>query len=245
LDDTIAEAHAVLGWIQFKYDWDWGSAEASDQRAIELNPNSTYHQGYGMLLSALGRHDEAIAHALLAEVSDPLNLTGKAVTGLVYYYARQFDRAIEHLRKIKEMDSSMVPMRWALGWSYEQRGEFAAAVRELEEAARLSGNLFGAGFLGHAYATSGNHDAARKLLARLLDTGKRKYVSPVYIAMIYTALDEPDEAFAWLEKACEQRDEFVLYLNVDPRFNRLRADARFQTLLQQLGLASDRARTRP
>lgn len=245
LDDTIAEAHAALGWVQFKYDWDWRGAEQSYRRAVELNPNTTYHQGYALLLAALGRHDEAIAHVRLAELSDPLNLTVKAVTGLVYFYARQFDRAIEQLRKIKEMDSSIVPVRWALGWCYEQRGDLAAAIRELEEAAALSGNLFGAGFLGHAYAVSGNLDQARRVLAQLMDTSKRKYVSPSYIAIIHMALDEIDQALAWLERACGQRDEFVIYLNVDPRFDRLRVDARFQTLLQQIGLAPRLALTRP
>jgi TolB-like protein/Flp pilus assembly protein TadD len=238
LDDSIAEAHAALGWISFKHEWDWAGAERRYQRAIELSQHSMYHQGYALVLSSLGRHREAIERVRIAETFDPLNLTIKAVIGIVYYCARMFDEAIEQLHNAVELDPEITLVRWALGWAYELRGEYLKAIHEFEEAMRLAqSNLFGAGFLGHAHGVGGNRGEAEKLLKRLVETSRRRYVCPYYIALIHLALGEKDSALMWLERAVEQKDDFATYLKVDPRLDELRADDRFEKLLRRMGLA--------
>lgn len=238
LDDTVAEAHAALGWILFKYEWDWRGAEREYLKAIELNANTMYHQGYALLLSALGRHEEAVARVRLAELSDPLNLTVKAVIGLVYFFARRFDRAVEQLQKTVELDPEIALVRWVLGWVYEQRGDYSKAINEIQEAMRLSGSSrFGAGFLGYVFAQSGNRSEAQNVLEEMIEISKRKHVCPYYMALIYSALSQKEKALDWLERACDECDDFMTYLKVDPRLDPLRLDGRFLDLLRRIGLA--------
>jgi TolB-like protein/Tfp pilus assembly protein PilF len=238
LDDTIAEAHAALGWVLFKYEWDWRGAEREYLTAIELNPNTMYHQGYALLLASLGRHEEAIERVRLAEFSDPLNLTVKAVIGMVYFFAGRFDRAVEQLQKAAELDPEITLVRWVLGWAYEQRGEYSKAIQEIKEAMRLSGSsLFGAGFLGYVHARSGNRNEAKKVLDELIEASKRKYVGPYYMTLIYSALGEKEKALDWLDRAYDECDDFLTYLKVDPRLDALRWDGRFLDLMRRIGLA--------
>ncbi len=238
LDDTVAEAHAALGWILFKYEWDWRGAEREYLKAIELNPNTMYHQGYALLLASLGRHEEAIERVRLAELSDPLNLTVKAVIGMVYFFARHFDQAVEQLEKTAELDPEITLVRWVLGWAYEQRGEYSKAIQETKEAMRLSGSsLFGAGFLGYIHARSGNRSEAQRVLDELSEASKRKHVGSYYMTLIYSALGENELALDWLERACDEHDDYITYLKVDPRLDTLRPDGRFLDLMLRTGLA--------
>jgi TolB-like protein/Tfp pilus assembly protein PilF len=239
LDDSIAEAHAVLGYILFKRDWDFSGAEREFQRTLELAPHSIYHQGYALLLSALGRHAEAIAEINLAERGDPRSLTVKVNAGIIHICARQPERAIERLVETVELEPQVSIGRWALSWAYTARGDYARAVIELQKAMNLSGNhVFSLAHLAYALARLGKLNEARRRLDELLKLAKRHYVSPYSIAVIFAGLNEPEQAFEWLERAWAERADAITYLKVDSRLDGLRDDPRFARLLHRTGLAS-------
>ena len=237
LDDEIAEAHAVLGYILFKRDWDFAGAEREFQQALELAPNSIYHHGYALLLSALGRHDEAIAEVGLAERGDPRSLTVKVNAGVIYICARQAERAIERLRETVEMEPQVSIGHWALGWAYAADGDEERAIHEFQKATRLSrSRVFSVANLAYTLARAGKMNEARRHLGKLLELGKRQYVAPYSLAVVFAGLGEPEEAFAWLERARAERDDLMTFLKVDPRLDNLRDDRRFARLLRRVGL---------
>jgi serine/threonine-protein kinase len=241
LDDTLGEAHNALAAVKANYDWDWPGAEREYKRAIELNPGyATAHQWYSEMLSWLGRHEEALAEIKRAQQLDPLSLIINTVSGRVLLLAGQNDLAIEQLRKTLEMDPNFAFAHYILGAAYLRKGAFAEAIAEFQGATTLSPNITGykAG-LGYAYGRAGKSAEARKLLSELEELSRRRYVSWLDFEAIYAGLGEKDQAFAFLEKAYEQRDyrlvTGLVYMKVtvpDP----WRSDPRFQDLLRRVGL---------
>jgi tetratricopeptide (TPR) repeat protein len=154
-----------------------------------------------------------------------------------FYYTRQYDEAIEQYRKTLELDPNFFLARLWLGKSYEQKGMYKEAIAEFQNARSSDDNLAILGALGHVYAVSGNRSGAKKIIKELKGLSER-YVPPYHIAIIYAGLQRKDEAFEWLEQACQGRDEWLLYLKIDPRLDSLRADQRFGGLLRRIGLAA-------
>jgi len=172
LDDTLAEAHISLGRIKFYFDWDWVGAEKSFRRAIELNPNYAYaHYVYALLLSALGRHTEAIDKSTRAQESDPVALLVNGVVVLIYCFARQFGTAEEQLRRTLQLDPNFMFAHWILGGlCLLPMGRYDEAIVELQKAIALSGNVaHPRGLLGYAYAKLGRKDDALRVLEELED----------------------------------------------------------------------------
>jgi len=239
IDDTLAEAHAALALVRMRYDWDWSGAEKEAQRAIELNPDyATAREYYAGYLIAQGRQDEAIAEIKRAQELDPLSLRLNAVLGLYFYYTRQSDAAVEQLRRTIEMDPHFLMAHFFLGLAYEQKGMYEQAIAELHQAITPAGGspeTIAAG-LGHVYAASGKREQAQQVLAELLELRKRRYVSPYNIAKVYTGLGEKEHAFAWWQKASEERSYGLIFAKVDPVFDSLRSDPRFTDLLRRVGL---------
>jgi len=239
LDDQIAEAHAVLAYILFKQDWNFAAAERAFHRALELAPNSIYHHGYALLLSALGRHTEAIAEINLAERGDPLSLTVKVNAGIIHICARQAERAIERLTETVELEPQVSLGHWALGWAYETSGDYGRAIAELQKAMRLSKSpVFSSADLAYALARAGRLNEARHRLEALLELSKSLYVSPYMVAVVYAGLNEPERAFEWLERGHSARNDMMTYLKVDARLDGLRSDPRFARLLRRVGLSA-------
>jgi len=238
IDEKLAEAHTSLGHVKRDYDWDWPGAEQEFKRAIELNPNElSAHQWYAVYLSALGRHQEAIAEIKRALDLDPLSLPVNAVTARVLYLARQYDEAIEQSRKTIEMDRRFPTIYQNLGQSYEQKGMYAQAVATFQELNKVgTGNHSGLAFLGRADALAGKTDEARKILAQLRELSARRYVSPYRVAMIYAGLGDKEQALAWLERAYQQRVHNMIFLKVEPELDGLRSDPRFEDLRGRVGL---------
>ncbi|MCM3871317.1 MAG: winged helix-turn-helix domain-containing protein [Pyrinomonadaceae bacterium] len=238
IDDTLAEAHASLAWVKTQYDWDWPGAERKFKQAIELNPGYTpARYWYALLLSAMGRHQEAITESKRAQEIEPLGHISNTVLGWVLYFARQYDESLEQLQRTVEIEPNFSFVSYHLGMTYEQKGMFAEALEELNRAINSQGSrLTALAVLGHAYAVSGERDAALKVLKELQGASRQKYVAPFCIALVYTGLGENEQAFAWLEKACDVRSWGLLWLKVDPRFDRLRPDTRFAALLDRIGL---------
>jgi serine/threonine protein kinase/tetratricopeptide (TPR) repeat protein len=239
IDDTVAEAHASLVWIKSSYDWDWVGAETEYKRTVELNPNYmealTYYASGP--LSATGRLAEALAIVKRREQIDPLSLINSAIVGRTLYMQRQYDQAIHQLRGVLDADTNFPSAHLYLGLSLEQKGMFKDAIAEFEEGSRLSeGDPRMAAARGHAYAVSGKKDSAKNVLADLKSLSSQRYVAPVEIALVYTGLDDKEKAFEWLEKAYQDHSPWLIWLKVDPRFDRLRSDPRYADVLRRMGL---------
>jgi len=238
LDDTLAEAHTALGAIQHRSKWNWVEAEREFRRAIELNPNySPAYQFYALCLSSMGRQQEALAAIRRALELEPASPIINAAAARQLIFARQYDLAIEQLQRALELEPNFMVAHVRLGLAYEQKGMYEDAVAELDKARTLSKeNPLVIAALGHAYALSGNRRRAQELLADLKRLSKKRYVSGYDMAVIYSGLREPDQAFAWLEKAYQDREGSLVYLKVEPWLDPLRSDARFADLLRRMNL---------
>jgi serine/threonine protein kinase/Flp pilus assembly protein TadD len=238
MDDTIAEAHASLAMVIIKNDYDWLAAERELKRAIELNPGlANAHHWYAFYLMWRGEHDGSIAEIKIAQECDPLSLIINANVGFMLYLARQYDQAIEKYRSALELDANFAELHEYLGKAYVQKGMYEEAIAKFQEAITLSGDdIENMAMLGHAYAASGRKDEALKVIGELKELSKRKHVSPYDMAVIYVALGEKNQAFAYLEKAYNERDDGVLYLKASPVWDSIRSDPRFKELLKKIGL---------
>jgi TolB-like protein/Tfp pilus assembly protein PilF len=240
MDENLGEGHAARGWVQFAYDWNWTGAEKKLQRAIELNPGyATAHQWYSHLLTYQGRHEEAFSEVQRTLEFDPLSLVMNSSSAFIYLFARDFDAATERARKTIELDQHFAPSYLWLGQALEQKALFPEAIQAFERGLVHSERApFMRAALGHAYAASGNRSAALAILKELEELSLRRYVSPYYFAVLSAGLGETENALTWLEHALEDRSTWLTWLKVDPRFDALREQARFQALLCKVGLSS-------
>src|SRR5207302_3940087 len=239
LDETLAEPHASLAFIAETHEWDWATAEREYKRALELNPgDARAHRWFAGYLMYVGRFEEGIAEAKRARDLDPLSLpVNNALAGRLLVAGR-VDEALEQLRETLEMNSHFAPAHQTLGWAYLNMGKREEAIHEFQQALQLSGtdDTDWVLDLGFAYAAAGKRDEARRILDKLKKQHARGLVPSGSIAILYGALGELDQAFAWLEKAYEERDPELTYLKVPGRrFEPLRHDARFQQLVHRIG----------
>jgi len=240
LDDTLAEPHASLAFIAETHEWDWAAAEREYRRALELNPgDARAHHWYAGYLMYVGRFEEGIAEEKRARELDPLSLpVNNALAGRLLVAGR-YKEALAQVQKTLELDSHFAPAHQTLGWAYLNTGKNQDAIKEFQRAVQLSGSDDKDRMLdlGFAYAVSGNKAEARKILEKLKTLHERGLVPSGSVAILYGALGELDEAFAWLDKAYEERDPELTYLKVPGRrFEPLRHDPRFQELVQRVGL---------
>ncbi len=235
LDPQLAEAHTGLASARERYDFDWAGAEAEYKRAIELNPNyATGHQWYGLMLMEVGRLDEARQQIELARGLDPLSLQIQRNLGDLYWNARQFDRAIEEYRKVEEMDPNFVPVRFALGRTYRQKQMYSEAAAELQKGLLMNNEQEIAALYGNVTDAASYRRAAAREIALRKDQAKTRYISPVWFAQLFLELQDKEKSLAWLENAYQARDALLVYLNMDPQYDPLRSDPRFQDLLRRL-----------
>jgi len=237
LDANLAEAHTSLAFVRMAYDWKWEEAGRDFERALELNPNyATAHQWYASYLVQVGRHGEALSEIKRAQELDPLSSIISANAGLYLYYARQYERAVEQLRKTLEVDEHFGVARLYLGYAYlQQPGREAEAVAEFQKARDLMGeDPETLSALGHAYAAAGRRAEAQKILEQLRERAARAYVSPYFVAAVYAGLGESDRAFEWLEKSYADRHPGMILLKSDPRFDALRRDPRLSGLIRRI-----------
>jgi len=238
LDGNLAEAHTALALIVQNYDWDWKTAEQEFRRAIELNPNyATAHQWYAEHLTWLGRFEEALRESERARQLDPLSLIIAADNGATLYYSRQYDRAIAKFRSVRELDPTF-PRTGVIRAAYVQKGLFNDAVEEIEKWRSVYGDqAWTWSDLAYVYGRSGQQSQATYALQKLLEWDQRKPVDPGIVALGYVGVGDKDQAFAYLEKAYTQHSITLVVLKVEPRFDPLRADPRYQDLLRRVRLA--------
>jgi DNA-binding winged helix-turn-helix (wHTH) protein/TolB-like protein/Flp pilus assembly protein TadD len=238
LDDNLAQAHSALGGLRLFYEWDWAGAERAFKRAMELDP--TYaepHELYSYLLRNMERFDEAFAEIRKAQELNPVSILISGAYGVTLWNARRYDQAIEELNKTLELDPNFAATRYALGLAYAHNGMYEKAVAESNKAVTLSGGSAHAmAALGQVYALSGKKAEAQKVIAELQQESKQGYVSPLDVALIYATLGQSDEAFFWLEKAYEERSCWLIEIKLDPGWDKIRSDPRFDNLLGRVGL---------
>ena len=240
LDESLGEAYASLGQIEFIYDWDWTAAQADFEQAARLSPTyPTAHQWHGEYLASMGLFDQGLAELKRARDLDPLSLIINTNLGLTFYWARRYDLAIEQLKRALELEPNFFRAHLHLGMAYERKSMYREAIAELEKARRINENSWTIAGLGQAYAAFGERAEADKLLELLLELSRRQYVSCATIAVLYAGFeDRADQTMEWLEKAFEERSGLLIWLNVWPIFDNLRSDARFVRLLKRIGFAN-------
>jgi eukaryotic-like serine/threonine-protein kinase len=238
IDGTLGEAQTQVAHVTAFYDWDWVGAEREFKRAIELSPGYAFaHHWYALYLAAMERVDEAIASETRAHELDPLSPVINKNLGTIYYYARRYGQAVAQYKRALNMDPDFARTYFFLGLLYEQEGSFDDAIAAFGRAIALGGNtpvMMAA--LGHAYAVAGRRAEAESVLEELLARSTAEYVPAFGVATVYAGLGAADEAFAWLEKAYEERSSWLLSLKVEPMLAGLRADPRFQDLVRRVGL---------
>jgi tetratricopeptide (TPR) repeat protein len=238
IDKNLPEAHTALALIVQNYDWDWQTSEKEFQRAIELNPNyATAHHWYAEHLTWRGRFDEALRESERARQLDPLSLIIAADNGSILYYARQYDRAIAQFRAVREMDPYF-SRAGMIRWAYEQKGSFAEPLADIEKMRRANDDgPWAWSELAYIYGRSGQHPQAQRAVEKLLELDQRQRVEPAAILWAYLGMGNTEQTFAYLEKAFAQHSNTLTTLKVEPRFDPLRRDPRFQDLLRRVGLA--------
>jgi len=237
LNPALAEAHTMLAVVSLYYDWDWVSAERAFKHAIGLKPDdATAHQRYALALNYRGRFDDALREIRLARDLDPVSLIINTNVGNTLYWARRYQEAIVELQKALAFDAAFPATHTNLAQVYVQTHAYAEAIAEFKKARLLGGVSLVEAYLAHVYAVSGQGGEARKLLDDLADPSRPTHISPFDIALVYVGLGDHDEAFAWLEKAYNERERDMLSLKVNPVLDPLRSDPRFVDLMRRVGL---------
>jgi len=235
IDPDLAAAHAALGHIMVQYDRDWDGAAREYARAKQLDPSIalTYHRR-SILYALQGDTNRALAESARARELEPLWLAPRAFTGHILYYAGRFDEAIRIFEQVLALDDRVNSARGFLIRSLIAKGDYQRALVEIDQhPLQVQGSN---AFRAQALALSGQREAVREELDRVLALSKQRYVAAYDIALIYAALDDKENAFKWLERAIEDRSTPISFLARDPALNVLHSDPRFAVLVQRLGI---------
>jgi len=250
LDEGLAEAHTTLADVEMILDWNWASAEREFRRAIELNPNySAAHSWYAHYLAAMGRFDESMAEAKRSLELDPFSEVTTDFAEWAFLLARRYDLTIQQAKKSIEVAPEFPWAHYELGWAYERTGRTAEAVQELMKAEELFGmSRERLAELRKAYHESGEKGYWRKMLEFCREASKQSrtfgspsgygsidYFQNAEVAWVQVRLGEFNTAFETLERALEKHDTNIIYLKVDPFWDAIRPDPRFQNLLRRMG----------
>jgi tetratricopeptide (TPR) repeat protein len=235
LDEYLAEAHASLAHAAF-HEFDWPTAESEFVRAIDLNPNySSARHYYSNYLCAFRRFDEAIAQAEEARRLDPVSAVEYSNLSSILWLAGRYEQAIEQAKRIIVMNPEFHRAYQDLAVAYAQLGKFDDAIDSLEKSISIEGRAHATlASLAHVYALAGRTDETRKILRELQEAAKSKFVSAYSFALIYSVLGELDEAFAWFDKAYDERSPALPFLRANPRFASLRGEPRFEKLVERV-----------
>lgn len=236
LDPQLAEAHTSLGLIKFQYDWDWKGAEQEFWEALRLNSNyALAHHFFADYLKAMGRFEEALREIKKAEELDPLSLAICTGVGHVLYLSKKYDEAIEQYKKAVELDPGFIVTHVWFGRPYLEKGMFREAISELQAAVKLSReSTLSLAMLGHGFAAAGRHEEANLILETLQERSKDKYVSSYWMAVVYNGFKDREQTIAWLRKAFAERSSWLVWSNVEPRFDWLRNDPDFVALMDAM-----------
>jgi tetratricopeptide (TPR) repeat protein len=237
LDDSLAEAHASLGFVTLLYDWNPAQAEIEFKRSIELNPNyPTAHHWYAYDLAVLNRGDEAVAEIKRALELDPISPIINTDLAQILLLARRSSEAIAQCQKTIEMNPTFPQVYWYLGLLYEQEGVLNQAFDALLKSAPEPLDSMQEKMFREAYRVSGIGGYWQQRLVMLQRQSRVHYVSPFTFAVLYARLGEKDRALAHLEKAFQERYPSMIFVAVEPVFDNLHSDPRFQDLVRRVSL---------
>lgn len=236
IDPQLGSAHIPLASIRFVYDWDFATAEAEYKTAIQLVPsNAEAHYSYGNFLVAMGRHDEAINELRIAQQFDPLSLTISSNIAWALYVAGRFDEAETQAKQVISRDPNFARGYQVLGEIYQEQGRFADSIGNFQRAKQISDDTISEMALGHVYAAAGRNGEAEKIAAELERKVMKKEISPFLPAVVYAGLNDKDKAFYWLERAFQERSNWLTLIKAGRRLKNLRDDPRFDDLLKRIG----------
>jgi DNA-binding winged helix-turn-helix (wHTH) protein/TolB-like protein/Flp pilus assembly protein TadD len=240
LADSLPEAHAALGGVKLLYEWDWPVAEKELKRSIELNPSyAEAHELYGFYFWVVGELDNALSEIKRARDLSPISPIINLDLSTTFYYQGNYGEAIKAYRKVQEIDPNMHGPVFIPGQVYERNGEYGRAVEECQTALSAFGRDPGVlSALGYVYGVSGSHRKAQEIIDELEAMWRVRYFSPFVIALAHAAIGNKDQAFVWLTKSYESRDPQIVWLKVEPQFETLRPDPRFQALLRRMGISN-------
>lgn len=240
LDDTVAEAHGALGWVKWIYDWDWPGAEKEFQRAIQLNPgHSISHGMYGNFLDSMGRFGEASREFQIARELDPVALILISNTAEHFRWMHQYDRAIAENRRALDMDPGFADAHENLSYAYSNKGMYEESVKEMVQLAISDGQDDLAETMRLAYARGGYKRALKSRLEFFQDRRKAgAHVNYWDQALTHVQLGSNDLGLQALEKAYHEREDLT-DLRLNPSWDSIRSDPRFQDLLRRVGFAAD------
>ncbi len=239
LDETFAEAHASLASISYRYDWQWEEAETHFKRAIQLKPDyATAHQWYSALLAAMGRFDEAHREAQKAHELEPFSPTINSDVGRHLYFARRYEEALTTHRRTLEMDRNSSRAYLEMGYVLTQMGQLKEAIAQFQQALTLDKDSLSAlSGLGYAYGAAGKRPEALEVLDELRQRAGERYVSPYHLAVVFSGLGDLSQTLDHLERAAEERFNWLVFLWVEPQFDGLKNNTRFAALKKRVGLS--------
>ncbi len=238
LDDTLADPHVALGYAGFGYDWDWTAAGKHFERSFELNPRGVpYHMYFPLYLGSLGRFEEALAVANRAVELDPASPFARHLLSVQLFAARKFDQAIQECHRTLEMAPDLFLVYLVLAQAHAGKGRYREGMSELDKAPAMS-RAFPAviGLRGYLHGLLGERSQALQMIEELKTLSKARFVPGFYVALAYAGLDDKDQAFAWLEKSCEERFIRLAYFAREPLWDPLRSDPRFAELVRRVGI---------
>lgn len=245
IDEDLAAANSALAGLYFYYEWEWEKAEQYYRRAVEFNPqNADAHMSYGLFLVSQGQFDQAISEGRRARESDPLSLLVNLQVGWIFLFADMPDRAFGQVQKMIELEPNFHGAYWQLGAVRVAQGMYEEAVPAFQKSLSLGGNQNALSGLGGAYGLLGKQEEALSVINQLLEMKDQQSITAFNIARVYSCLGNNDGAIEWLEKACEERNGEMVFLNVitkagtgDLWGRTIPRDPRFQDLLRRMGLA--------
>ncbi len=236
IDPSLSTVYVSLASIKATYDWDYAGAEQEYKRAIQLNPNNAEaHYSYGNFLVAMGRVDEGLVEFRNAQQIDPMSLSIQTNIGWAMYIAGRYDEASNQIRQVIAKDPTYARAYLNLGEIQQEQGKYDEAIASFQKARELSKDPIADMALGHVYAAAGRRADAQKVAASLEDKVRNNEVSPFLPAVVYAGMNEKDKAFYWLERAYQERSNWLTLIKVGRRLKNLRGDPRFDDLLRRVG----------
>ncbi|WP_285288901.1 winged helix-turn-helix domain-containing protein [Alloacidobacterium dinghuense] len=241
LDDSSSDAHTSLAYIKLTYDWDWPGAEAEFKRALALDPkNVNARHWYSHELMAEGRILESHEQSEQALYIEPMDRILNEHMAWHHLMAREYDRSIPQARKAIEIDPDFVQAHRVLGLDYLYTGRYTEACSEFKKGVDLShGDPVSQAYLARCYAMSHRSADARQILDSLIKDTQERYISSAEIAAVFAALGDDTNCVTWLQKAVQEKSSAMIYLNIDPVFDRMRANPSFQAIVKQIGLTPE------
>ena len=236
LDPTLANARAALGYLKLYFDWDWRGAGEELRRAVAMAPsNPTSRQWLSIYLLAAGQPDDAFREINEAHRLEPLSLAINTDIGFHHYYAKRHEEAVAQLRTVLGMKEDFTLAHLWLARTFVEMGRIDDAFAHLDRLeARLREWPVLMAARGYTLGIAGRTAQAHAVLAEMKDLSKRRFVTAYGVGLVHAGLGETDEAFAWLEKAFEERSHWLVWLRLDPRWKRIRGDPRFGAMLSRM-----------